>query len=100
MRRTREVFFVIAKVSCHDVGENEPIPIIIALATNVTFDGGVYDLKTWNLNYVCCHNLAMMEYRSYVTFVMALMASKCFFEVFALKMSDRMPVLMSNFSDQ
>ena len=79
MRRTREVVFFVAKISCRDVGENEPIPIIIALATNVTFEGGVYDLKPWSLKFVCCHNLAMMEYRSYVTFVMALMATQWFF---------------------
>ena len=62
MRRTREVFFVVTKVSGHVVGENEPIPIIIALATNVTFDGGVYDLKTWNLKFVFHHKMAMIEY--------------------------------------
>ena len=55
MRRTREVLLVVAKVSCHDVGENEPIPIIIALATNVTFDSGLYDLKPWCLKLVCCN---------------------------------------------
>ena len=46
MRRTREVLFVVPKVNCHDVGENESIPIIIASATNVTFEGGVNDHGT------------------------------------------------------
>ena len=77
MRRTRKgFFFVVAKISCRYVGENEPIPIIIALATNVTFEGGVYDLKPWSLKFVCCHN---------VTFVMALLVALIATQWFFLK---------------
>ena len=78
MRRTRKVFFVVAKISCHDVGENEPIPIksALALATNVNFEGGVYDLKPWSLKFVCCHN---------VTFVMALLVALIATQWFCLK---------------
>ena len=39
---------------------NEPFPIIIAFATTVTFEGGVYDLKSWSLKFVCCHKMAIM----------------------------------------
>ena len=76
MRRTREVAFFVAKVSCHDVGENEPIPIINGLAANVTFESSVYDLKPWSLKFVCCHN---------VTFVMALLVALIATQWFFLK---------------